>query len=85
MDLVTALANKEFIVAAASMAVNVALWRALQKERDERITDMRREHDRDVNYLSTIRDLKDVISALRNDFAIWRGSDLSRRGQEHDR
>ena len=84
MDLFSTLAGKELIVAAASVAVNVALWRALQKERDERIADLRKEHDRDVTYLTTLRDLKEVIAGLRSDFSMWRGVDSARRSKEHE-
>lgn len=72
MDLVTALASKEFIIAACSVAVNVALWRALQKEREDRIEDMRKGYEREQASLSMIRELKEVVSGFRNEFAVWR-------------
>ena len=69
MDLTSALLSKELVVAAASVAANIALWRALQKERDDRISDMHKGFERETTYLHTLRDLKEVISALRQDIA----------------
>ena len=72
MDIVSALASKEFIIAACSVAVNVALWRALQKEREDRIEDMRKGYEREQASLNMIRELKEVVSGFRQEFALWR-------------
>lgn len=82
VELTSVLANKDVamgVVAAAAVAASVALWRALQKERSDRIADLQRDHDKDMQYLLTLRDLKEVISGLRTEFAAWRDSDKRRR------
>lgn len=83
MDLVTTLASKEFIIAACSVAVNVALWRALQKEREDRIEDMRKGYEREQASLSMIHELKEVVSGFRNEFSLWR--DMSERLRQETR
>lgn len=84
MDLVGALLTKEFVIAACSVAVNIALWRAFQKEREEHLADLRKGHEDDMKQLDVTRDMKEVIAGLAREFASWReaqrDADRRRRG-----
>ncbi len=81
-DLVSLLANKEFIIAACSMALNVALWRALQKERDDHSADLRARHEKDLKYLEVMVDMRGVITGFRQEFALWREMDSRPRKED---
>lgn len=72
MELVTALLTKEFVIAACSVAVNIALWRAFQKEREEHLATLRRSHEGDMKYLDTLRDLKEIMSGVKTEIAMQR-------------
>ena len=78
MDLVGTLLTKEFVIAACSVAVNIALWRAFQKEREEHLADLRKCHEDDMKQLDVMRDMKEVVSGLSREFVTWREAQRDR-------